>query len=339
MRSVAVVDALPVVDTEVAREGVLAPRSAGIAAIAMATPSRVVDNAAIAARLDVREEWIESRTGIVERRHALAGERLVDLAASAGSRALRRAELEPAEIDLVIVATTTPDDLLPNAAPLVAHALGIPAAGAFDLGAACTGFVAALGAAAGQVESGRSRNALVVGADLMSRVVDPSDRNTSILFGDGAGAAVVTAAAGHGRIGPSVLRSDGSAGDLVTIPRADGVMRMHGQDTFRRAVTSLSEASREAVELAGVGLADIDLFVFHQANGRILRAVGERLGLAQDRVVDCIARYGNTSAATVPIALCEAGADGRLFSGARVLVGAFGAGLTWGATVVEWGSA
>jgi 3-oxoacyl-[acyl-carrier-protein] synthase-3 len=322
-----------------AAPGVTALRPAGIAAIAMATPSRVVDNAAIAAHLDVQEEWIESRTGIVERRHAVAGERLVDLAASAGLRALRRARLEPDEVDLVVVATTTPDDQLPNAAPLVAHALGIPAAGAFDLGAACTGFVAALGAAAGQVESGRSRTALVVGADLMSRVVDRGDRNTSVLFGDGAGAAVVTAAAGHGRIGPSVLHSDGSAADLVAIPRAEGVVRMHGQDTFRRAVTCLSEASVEATELAGIGLADIDLFVFHQANGRILRAVGDRLGLEQDRVVDCIARYGNTSAATVPIALCEAGAEGRLFPGARVLVGAFGSGLTWGATVVEWGSA
>lgn len=316
-----------------------APRPAGIAAIAMATPSQVVDNAAIAAQLDVREEWIESRTGIVERRHAAAGDSLVDLAAGAGTRALLRANLEPAEIDLVVVATTTPDDQLPNAAPLVAHALGIPAAGAFDLGAACTGFVAALAAAAGQVESGRSRAALVIGADLMSRVVDPGDRNTSILFGDGAGAAVVTAAAGHGRIGPSVLGSDGSAADLVAIPRADGVIQMRGQDTFRRAVSCLTEASAEAVELAGIGLADVDLFVFHQANGRILRAVGERLGLERDRVVDCIARYGNTSAATVPIALCEAAAEGRLFPGARVLVGAFGAGLTWGAAVVEWGSA
>jgi 3-oxoacyl-[acyl-carrier-protein] synthase-3 len=314
-------------------------RAAGIAAMAMATPSTVVENATIATRLDLRDGWIESRTGILERRHAAPDERLTDLAAAAGSRALGKAGIAPADVDTVVVATTTPDDILPNAAPLVAHALGIPSAGAFDLGAACTGFVSALDAAAALVESGRSQTALVVGADLMSRVVDQDDRDTSVLFGDGAGAVVVTAAPGHGRIGPSVLGSDGSAAALVCVPRATGAMRMSGQDTFRRAVACLSEASVEAAARSGLELADIDLFVYHQANGRILRAVGERLGLEQDRVVDCIGRYGNTSAATVPIALCEAGAAGRLFPGARVLVGAFGAGLTWGALVVEWGDA
>jgi 3-oxoacyl-[acyl-carrier-protein] synthase III len=316
-------------------------RVAGIAGIAMASPGSVVDNERITAHLGLRDGWIESRTGIRERRHAAAGERLTDLAAQAGERALRAAGVAPDAVDLVVVATTTPDDILPNAAPLVAAELAIPAAGAFDLGAACTGFVAALATAAGQVESGRAANALVVGADLMSRVVDRDDRDTSVLFGDGAGAAVVTAAGGNGRIGPAVLRSDGSAeaAGLVGIPRAEGVVRMDGQGTFRRAVSCLAESSAEAAELAGIALADVDLFVFHQANGRILRAVGERLGLDAARVVDCIARYGNTSAATVPIALCEAGAEGRLFPGAQVLVGAFGSGLTWGATVVEWGSA
>jgi 3-oxoacyl-[acyl-carrier-protein] synthase-3 len=317
----------------------LAVRTAGIIAVAMATPDTIVDNAALAARHGLRDGWIESRTGIDERRHAAPGERLSDLAAVAGSRALRRAGLEPADIDLVVVATTTPDDPLPNVAPLVAHALDIPAAGAFDVGAACAGFVSALAVAAGQVESGRSRAVLVVGADLMSRVVDGEDRNTSVLFGDGAGAAVVMAGDGNGRIGPSVLRSDGAAAALVDIPRPTGMLRMDGRETFRRAVGCLTESALEAVELSGLGLADIDLFVFHQANGRILRAVGERLDIAPERVVDCIARYGNTSAATVPIALCEAGAEDRLFPGARVLIGAFGSGLVWGATVVEWGSA
>jgi 3-oxoacyl-[acyl-carrier-protein] synthase-3 len=312
--------------------------AAGIAAIAMATPSTVVDNAAIASRHALRDGWIESRTGIHERRHAAPGDRLSDLAASAGARALERAEVAAADVDLVVVATTTPDDLLPNAAPLVAAALGIPA-GAFDVGAACNGFLTALALVAGQIESGRARTALVIGADLMSRVVDAGDRDTSVLFGDGAGAAVVTAAPGHGQIGRAVLRSDGDAGALVAIPRASGVVEMDGRETFRRAVACLSEASAEAADLAGLTLDEIDLFVFHQANGRILRVVGERLGIDGDRVVDCIGRYGNTSAATIPIALCEAGADGRLFPGARVLVGAFGSGLIWGATVVEWGSA
>ncbi|HEX2070944.1 MAG TPA: beta-ketoacyl-ACP synthase 3 [Thermoleophilaceae bacterium] len=317
----------------------VADRAAGIAAIAMASPGGVVENAAIAARHGLRDGWIESRTGISERRHAAADERLSDLAANAGRRALRAAALAPADVDLVVVATTTPDDQLPNAAPLVAHQLGIPGAGAFDVGAACTGFVAALATVAGQVESGRCANALVVGADLMSRVVDHGDRDTSVLFADGAGAAVITATPGNGRIGPTVLRSDGSAAALVGIPRADGVVRMDGRGTFRRAVACLAESSSEAIERAGLRLVDIDLFVFHQANGRILRAVGERLELDPDRVVDCIGRHGNTSAATVPIALCEAAADGRLFPGARVVIGAFGSGLTWGATVVEWGTA
>jgi 3-oxoacyl-[acyl-carrier-protein] synthase-3 len=314
-------------------------RTAGIAAIGMATPSRVVANAEIAARLGVADGWIESRTGIAERRQAAPDERLRDLATAAGRDALSRSGIAADEIDLVVVATTTADDLLPNAAPLVATDLGIPAAGAFDVGAACTGFVTALVAAAGQVESGRARNALVVGADLMSRVVDTGDRDTSVLFGDGAGAAVVTGAGGAGWIGPAVLGSDGDAADLVAIPRTSGVIEMDGRATFRRAVACLTESTAQAVAAAALELEDIDLFVYHQANGRILRAVGERLGIDAERVVDCIERYGNTSAATVPIALCEAAARGRLLPGARVLIAAFGSGLTWGATVVEWGSA
>ena len=282
-------------------------RTAGIAAVAMATPSAVVSNAEIAARHSLGAGWIEARTGILERRRASVCERLSDLAAAAGRRALRRGGLAAAEVDLVVVATTTPDDQLPNAAPLVTAALDIPGAGAFDVGAACTGFVTALVVAAGQVEAGRARNALVIGADLMSRVVDPGDRDTDVLFGDGAGAAVVTAAAGTGRIGPAVLGSDGDAAELVAIPRSSGVIEMDGRATFRRAVTCLAQSSEQAAALAGLELGEIDLFVYHQANGRILRAVGERLGLDADRVVDCIARYGNTSAATVPIALCEAG--------------------------------
>jgi 3-oxoacyl-[acyl-carrier-protein] synthase-3 len=204
-----------------------AARTAGIAAIAMATPSGVVANAEIAARHGLADGWIESRTGIAERRYAAAGERLRDLATAAGRDALRQSGIAAAEIDLVVVATTTADDLLPNAAPLVASDLGIPAAGAFDVGAACTGFVTALVAAAGQVESGRARNALVIGADLMSRVVDSGDRDTSVLFGDGAGAAVVTGAGGAGRIGAAVLGSDGDgdASDLVAIPRSSGAAR------------------------------------------------------------------------------------------------------------------
>lgn len=314
-------------------------RTAGIAAVAMATPARVVANAPIAARLGLEDGWIESRTGISERRHAAPGERLTDLAARAASAALEDAEVAPADLDLVLVATTSPDELLPNAAPLVAEAIGAGGVGAIDVGAACTGFLGALALAAGQVEGGRARTVLVVGADLMSRVVDPDDRNTAIIFGDGAGAAVIADSPGDGRIGPAVLGADGAGGaDLIVLPR-EGKLRMAGQDTFRNAVNRLTESSRDAVALAGLDLDEIDLFVYHQANGRILRAVGERLGIDADRVVDCIDGYGNTSAATIPIALCEARAAGRLRPGARVLLGAFGAGFTWGAAVVEWGRA
>lgn len=329
--------AAPAAAAEDAGETVL--RSAGVAGIAMATPPRVLANRAIATRLRLEDGWIESRTGIDERRHADPGDTLVELAASAGERALAAAGIAAAEVDLVLVATTTPDDVMPNAAPLVAHALGIPVPAAMDVGAACTGFLAALALGAAQVEAGRADVALVIGADLMSRIVDPDDRNTSVLFGDGAGAAVITAAPGHGRIGPSVVRSDGAGAEFVAVPRELGVMRMAGQDTFRAAVDRLAESTLEAAERAGLTLAEIDLFVYHQANGRILSAVGRKLGLDLDRVVDCIRGYGNTSAASIPIALCEAHAAGRLFAGARVLVGAFGAGFVWGAAVIEWGSA
>jgi 3-oxoacyl-[acyl-carrier-protein] synthase-3 len=314
-------------------------RTAGIAGIAMATPARVLANRAIASRLRLDDGWIESRTGIDERRYAEPDDTLVELAATAGARALEAAGAEPAAVDLVLVATTTPDDVMPNAAPLVAHALGIPEPAAMDVGAACTGFLAALALGAGQVEAGRAQAALVIGADLMSRLVDPDDRNTSVLFGDGAGAAVIAAAPASGRIGPSVVRSDGAGAELVAVPRAVGVMRMAGQDTFRAAVDRLAESTLEAIERAGLTLEEIDLFVYHQANGRILSAVGRKLGLDPDRVVDCIRGYGNTSAASIPIALCEARGAGRLFAGARVLVGAFGAGFIWGAAVIEWGDA
>jgi 3-oxoacyl-[acyl-carrier-protein] synthase III len=310
-------------------------RNAGIAAVARALPEEVVGNAPIAARVGVDEDWILARTGVRERRHAAPGERLVDLAAEAGRAALEGADIQAADVDLVLVASVSQDELLPNAAPLVAERLGTGRAGALDLGAACTGFVAGLQLAAAQIEAGRAEIALVIGADLMSRIVDFDDRATAALFGDGAGAAVLTAG-GPGRVGPVVLRSDGTGGDCIRASHAERLVRMRGQDTFRAAVASLSEATLEACAAAGLALDEIDLFVYHQANARITRAVGERLGLPAERVVDCIERYGNTSAASVPIALAQAEADGRLPRGARVLVAAFGAGFIWGAGVLEW---
>ena len=314
-------------------------RTAAIASIARALPARVVRNDEIAAAAGVTDEWIVARTGVRERRVAGPGERLSELAAAAGREALERANVDAEELDLVLVATMLPDELTPNAAPLVAHELGATGAGALDVGAACTGFLSALALASGQIETGRADRVLVVGADLLSRITDPSDRGTAALFADGAGAAVVGPASDGGGIGPIVLRADGAGAPAIRATHEERLIRMQGHDTFRAAVQRLSESTLEATDAAGVALEEVDLFVFHQANARILAAVGEQLGLDRERVIDCIDRYGNTSSATLPIALAEAEQDGRLRPGATVVLAAFGAGFTWGAGVVEWGQA
>jgi 3-oxoacyl-[acyl-carrier-protein] synthase-3 len=312
-------------------------RGAAVASVGVSLPARAVGNAEVAARLGVPDSWIERRTGIRERRFADPEERLADHATVAGARALERAGIDAHELDLVLVATTTSDELLPNSAPLVAHALGATRAGAFDVGAACTGFLSALATGCGQIECGRARSVLVIGADFMSRITDPGDRGTAAVFADGAGAAVLQGSA-EGRIGPIVLGADGSGGSHIIVERDNPVIQMAGHETFREAVARLSEATVDATDAAGIALREIDLFVYHQANGRILSAVGERLGLDPGRVVDCIGEYGNTSAATLPLALAYAEGAGRLQPGDLVLLGAFGAGFTWGATVVRWGT-
>jgi 3-oxoacyl-[acyl-carrier-protein] synthase-3 len=310
---------------------------AAVTAVGSALPERVVTTGEIAVRLGVTERWIESRTGVLERRAASPGERLSDLAARAGADALARAGVAPLSIDLVVVATCTPDEAVPGAAPLVVGALGAGRAGAFDVNAACTGFLAALDLACAQVESGRVANALVIGADLMSRLVNPSDRRTAALFGDGAGAVLVEGS-GSARVGPTVLRSDADGAEYI---RTDGLAResleMDGHETFKAAVAHLAEVTLEALAAAEQNLAEIDLFVYHQANARILSAVGEKLGLPPERVVNAIGSLGNTSAASIPLALAAAERDGRLTPGSRVLLAAFGAGFTWGATTLTWG--
>jgi 3-oxoacyl-[acyl-carrier-protein] synthase-3 len=225
---------------------------------------------------------------------------------------------------------------MPNAAPQVAHAIGASAAGAFDVGSACTGFIAALAAARGMLASGAARNALVIGAEIMSRHVDPNDRNTAALFGDGAGAILCTAGAA-GDIGPVVLGADGGHAALIVADRETQLLAMDGHETFKQAVRRLAEASLAAAAAAGVELVQLDLLVYHQANTRILAALAARLGVDLGRVVDCIGTLGNTSAASVPLALEQARRDGRLAPGLRVLLAAAGSGFTWGATVVEWG--
>lgn len=310
-------------------------RTAGIAGLGVALPERVVGNGPIAERLGIEEDWIVTRTGVEERRHASPDETLEGMAAAAGRAALERAGIEAVDVDQVLVATFTASRLLPNAAPLVATQLGAVSAGAIDLGAACTGWVSGLALATAQVEAGRADAILVIGADLCSRLLDHDDRRTAALFGDGAGAVVVTAD-GPGRIGRILLGADGTGADCIAVNHEDRVVEMAGQDTFRAAVERLSESTLEVLEAEGLALEDIDLFVYHQANARIIRAVGERLGLPDERVVNCIARYGNTSAASIPIALADAQRSGQLRSGARVLVSAFAAGFTWGSGVIEW---
>ena len=315
-----------------------APRShrAGVAGIGRALPERIVGNDEVAAGLGVDAEWIERRTGIRRRRFVGPGERVSDLAATAALRALGDAGVDPAAVDLVLVATLSPDELTPNTAPLVAHTLGTTAA-AIDVGAACTGFLSGLALAGGQIESGRADHALVIGAEAMSRFLDLSDRRTAGLFGDGAGAVVLSR--GAGALGPVVLRSAGDHAPLIVATHEEQLIRMEGHDTFLAAVAFLCDSAIDACAAAEVGLDEVDLFVFHQANARILAAVAERLRIDPARVVDAIASVGNTSAASLPLALAAADDDGRLRRGDRVLLGAVGAGFTYGATVLEWGRA
>jgi len=308
-------------------------RTAGISGLGAALPDGVVPNAVVGARLGVDARWIERRTGIRNRRRLAEGERLSDLATTAARTALADAQVRADQLDLILVATFTADEITPGTAPLVAHALGTKVA-AVDLNAACTGFLAAVEDACARIESGRAEHVLVIGAEAMSRFVDEDDRRVAPLFGDGAGAAVISA--GAGALSPVVLRSDGGLADLIVATRADPFVRMQGHETYVNAVTALSEATVDACAAANLSAGDIDLFVFHQANRRILDAVAERLGLDRTRVVDVIADLANVSAATLPLALCAARDEGRIRPGARVLLGAMGAGFVYGAGVLTW---
>ena len=313
-------------------------RAAALASVAMAVPDNVVSNATVAEEAGVTEQWIVHRTGVRERRHVSQGERLTDLAVAAGREALQEAEIRPDEVDMVLVACLAADELTPNCAPLVAYEIGAHGAGTMDVGAACTGYLSALSLAAAQVESRRADNVLVIGADVMSRFVDKGDRGTAALFADGAGATLVRPAnGGGGRIGPIALHADGLGAPAIWATHDEQLIHMQGHDTFKAAVQRLSESTLESVEHAGLELDDIGLFVYHQANSRILTAVGEKLGVERERVIDCIDRYGNTSSATLPIAMADARERGMLEPGMNVVLAAFGAGFTWGAGVIQWG--
>jgi 3-oxoacyl-[acyl-carrier-protein] synthase-3 len=317
---------------------------AAILSVATELPPDRLTNAELAERLGVTEEWIVTRTGIRERRRVRPEDRMSDYATRAGALALEAAGVLAANLDLVIVATLSQDELTPNTAPIVAHNLGATRAGAFDVGAACTAFLAAVAQGCANIESGRAQYVLVIGGDFVTRLVDYDDRRVAPLFADAAGAVVLgpsqpdgSEAAGRGAIGPIVLGADGSHAGTLFATIADRKVRMDGPEVFRHAVARMTEVTLEAIARAELTLADIDLFVFHQANARITRALGERLDLDPDRVVECIETIGNASAATLPIGLATALQDGRLQPGANVLLAAFGAGFTWGGGVVRWG--
>jgi 3-oxoacyl-[acyl-carrier-protein] synthase-3 len=318
-----------------------APRTIRAApfSVAVEVPANRLSSAELAERLGLTEEWIVSRTGVRERPVAEPDERISEYATRVGAGALERAGVDPADVDLVIVATMTQDELTPNTAPLVAHSIGAHRAGGYDIGAACTAWLSGASIAAAQIETGRCRWVLVIGADFITRINNWADKRTAPLFADGAGAVVFgPAGGGYGAVGPIVLGTDGSAAaQSIVVEHHDRTLQLDGPEVYRHAVARMADSALAAVERAGLTLEDIDLFVFHQANARITRALGERLGVDSERVVDCIERLGNSSAATLPLALAAAEADGRLEPGTRVLLGAFGGGFTFGGAVMEWG--
>jgi 3-oxoacyl-[acyl-carrier-protein] synthase-3 len=316
----------------------------------MAVPEKVITNHDLAARIDTSDEWIVSRTGIRERRVVEAEESTATLAARAAMRAIDRTDLRPKDIELVIVATATPEHLFPATACLVQDAIGAIQAGAFDLSAACTGFIFGLNMAAQAIRSGAIENALVIGSETLSRIVDWEDRSTSVLFGDGAGAFVLQAGEEPGGVLSAVMRSDGSGGNLLCVPAGGSrhptthetidrklhTIQMNGREVFRFATRVMASATREAVSKAGLKVSDIQLLIPHQANKRIIESAARSLRLPMDRIMMNIDRYGNTSSASIPIAVCEAIEDGRLKPDDNVVMVAFGAGLTWGALAMRW---
>ncbi len=310
---------------------------AAVVGVGRALPQRIVGNDEIAAALGVDEEWIARRTGTRDRHVAGPKDRLDEFASDAARAALEDAGIDAGEVDLVLVATTSAEEMSPHAAPLVAERIGAGSAGALDVSAACPGFLSALTMAGSMVEAGRVRTAVCVGADFLSRYLDPHDRGSAMLFGDGAGAVVVTTLGGRSRFGPAHLHSDGGGRDLIRLDRRGLKITMDGPTVFRWAVRSMSAVTREVLDEAGMSLDDVDLFVYHQANSRIIEAVGKRLHLDPEKVIDVVDRFANTSAASLPIALAVAREQGRLRDGDRVLLSAFGAGMVWGAAVLEWG--
>ncbi|MCK2165389.1 beta-ketoacyl-ACP synthase III [Thalassospira xiamenensis] len=309
-------------------------------------PSNVVTNDELAKRVDTSDEWIVARTGIRQRHVAAEGETTSDLAVAAATRAMEHAGVTAADIDMIIVATATPDNTFPATATKVQHRLGVVGF-AFDVQAVCSGFVYALTTADMYIRNGQAKTVLVIGAETFSRILDWEDRRTCVLFGDGAGAVVLQAVEGQGTIKDqgilaSRLHSDGSKYELLYVnggpssTQTVGYLQMEGKEVFRHAVTNLAGVIREVLADTGLEASDIDWLVPHQANRRILDSTAKKFGISEDKVVITVDRHANTSAASIPLALAEAVHDGRIHRGDIVILEAMGGGFTWGAALVRW---
>ncbi len=321
-------------------------RPVKIAALATYVPPRVMTNAELEKLVETSDAWIRQRTGIRERRMAADGDLTSDLGGNAAEEALAMARLSGADLDLIVCATATPDETFPATATRIQERLGMRQGAAFDVQAVCAGFIYALAVADNFVRLGQARNALVIGAETFSRILDYDDRSTCVLFGDGAGAVVLQAAEGNGAIESGVLSthlySDGRHHDALYVdggPSSTGTVghvRMEGREVFRHAVVRMAEAIDAALTANGLNPGDIDWLVPHQANLRIIEAMARRLNLPEDRVVVTVDRHANTSAASIPLALCEAVGDQRIRSGDLILMEAMGGGFTWGSALVRW---
>jgi len=325
-------------------------RFAHVTGWGMATPDRILTNDDLAKMVDTSDDWILSRTGISERRIAEKGESTATLATDAALRALETTDLNAADIDLIIVSTSTPEYIFPSTACIVQDQIGASRAGAFDLSAACTGFIYAVNMAAQAIRSGSIENAIVIGAETLSRFTNWEDRDTCVLFGDGAGAFVLQASDRPGGVLNCVMRSDGSGESLLSLPaggsklpathetvnKKQHTIQMNGREVFRFATRVMASATREAVSLTGWDLDDVNWVIPHQANMRIIEAAARGLRMPLEKFVINLSRYGNTSTASIPIAACEALQSGRIQDGDHLVLVGFGAGLTWGAMTLDW---
>jgi 3-oxoacyl-[acyl-carrier-protein] synthase-3 len=310
-------------------------------------PERVLSNDELAGKVDTTDEWIVKRTGIRQRHIAADGELTSDLALAAGRSALADAGIAPEDVDIIVLATATPDETFPATATTVQHSIGMKSGAAFDVQAVCSGFIYALNVADNFIRLGQAETALVIGAETFSRILDWTDRTTCVLFGDGAGAVALRAAQGEGTIADrgilaNKIHSDGRHHDLLFVdggPSSTGTtghLRMAGKEVFKHAVVNLSAVVDEVLDGTGISAAEVDWLVPHQANMRILKGTASRLGVPTEKIVVTVDRHANTSAASIPLAIAEAHGDGRLRQGQLVVLEAMGGGFTWGASLIRW---